>query len=158
MPTLATKILHTTLIVSHSNIALGSYKGWLSIYFVTTIISTTHLRKALRSLQNASGVYGLVVPSAEVRYPDMLVGHLIGGETLRTVLPKNEGGTGRQKLGIKGIESNASSGTKSVPGYGVKLTFDVPQGKHNGVLDVKVCWHNIVYQAQVDFGVKFLRF
>ena len=128
MPTLATKILHTTLIVSHSNIALGSYKGWLSICIITITISTTHLRKALGSLQNASGVYGLVVPSAEVRYPDMLVGHLIGGETLRTVLPKNEGVTGRQNLGMKGIGSSAASGTKSVTGCGVKFTFDVPQG------------------------------
>ena len=112
----------------------------------------------MRSLQNASGVYGLVVPSAEVRFPDMLVGHLIGGETLRTVLPKNEGATGRQNLGMKGIGSRAASGTKSVTGSGVQFTFDVPQGKHNGVLYVKVCWHNIVYQAQVDFGVKFLIF
>ena len=77
-------------------------------------------------------------------------------ETLRTVLPKNEGVTGRQNLGMKGIGSSAASGTKSVTGCGVKFTFDVPQGKHNGVMDVKVCWHNIVYQAQVDFGVKFL--
>ncbi len=128
------------------------------LLFFITIISTTHLRKSLRSLQNASGVYGLVVPSAEVRYPDMLVGHLIGGETLRTVLPKNDVGTGRRNLGIKGIVSSAVAGTKSVTGYGVKLTFNVPQGKHNGVLDVKVCRHNIVYQAQVDFGIKFLNF
>ena len=124
--------------------------------FIITIISTTHFRKSLRSLQNASGVYGLMVPSAEVRFPDMLVGHLIGGEILRTVLPKNEGGTGRQNIGMKGIGSRAASGTKSVTGHGVKFTFDVPQGKHNGVLDVKVCWHNIVYQAQVDYGVKFI--
>jgi hypothetical protein len=70
-----------------------------------------------------------MVPSAEVRFPDMLVGHLIGGEILRTVLPKNEGGTGRQNIGMKGIGSRAASGTKSVTGYGVKFTFDVPQGK-----------------------------
>jgi hypothetical protein len=128
------------------------------LLFIITIIPTTHFRKSLRSLQNASGVYGLVVPSAEVRFPDMLVGHLTGGETLRTVLPKNDVGTSRQNLGMKGIGSSAVAGTKSVSGYGVKLSFDVPQGKHNGVMDVKVCWHNIVYQAQVDFGVKFLIF
>jgi hypothetical protein len=100
----------------------------------------------------------LVVPSAEVRYPDMLVGHLKGGETLRTVLPKNEVGTGRRNLGMQGIGSSATAGTKSATSYGVKLTFDVPQGKHNGVLDVKVCWHNIVYQAQVDLVSNFLFF
>jgi hypothetical protein len=42
--------------------------------------------------------------------------------------------------------------------YGVKLVFDVPEGKHNGLLDVRVCWHNAVYQAQVEFGAKYLRF
>jgi hypothetical protein len=113
----------------------------------------------LRSLQNAAGVYGLVVPSADVRFPDMLVGHLIGGETLRTVLPKNEVGTGRRKVGTKALGSSVDAFTKSVAGYGVKLTFDVPQCKHNGLLEVRVvCWHNIVYQAQVDFGIKFLMF
>jgi hypothetical protein len=43
-------------------------------------------------------------------------------------------------------------------GYGVKLMYDVPQGKHTGVFEVRVCWHNVVYQAQVDFGIKYLRF
>ncbi len=36
-------------------------------------------RKALRSLQKASGIYGLVAPSAEVQFPGQIVGHLSGG-------------------------------------------------------------------------------
>ncbi len=43
-------------------------------------------------------------------------------------------------------------------GYGVQLTWDVPVGKFNGVLDVCVYWYDIVYQAQVDFGRKELQY
>ncbi len=41
-------------------------------------------------------------------------------------------------------------------GYGVQLTWDVAEGKHNGMLDVSVCWHDIVYLAHVDFAKKVL--
>ena len=40
-------------------------------------------RKALKSLQNVAGVYGLVVPCEEVQFPGVLVGYLTGGEPLR---------------------------------------------------------------------------
>ncbi len=40
--------------------------------------------------------------------------------------------------------------------YGELLTWDVFEGKHNGMLDVRVCWHNIVYLAHVDFATKVL--
>ena len=36
--------------------------------------------------------------------------------------------------------------------YGVKLTYDVPQTKFNGALEVRVCRHSLVYLAEVDFG------
>ncbi len=29
-------------------------------------------------------------------------------------------------------------------GYGEQLTWDVFEGKYNGMLDVRVCWHDIV--------------
>ncbi len=41
------------------------------------------------------------------------------------------------------IEASNEADVVSVMGYGVQLTFDVPEGKHNGVLDVRVCWHDI---------------
>ena len=97
------------------------------------------IRKALRSLQSVGGLYGMVVPTAEVRFPGQLVGNFVGGETLRAVLPKQE---------------DKGSGS----GYGVKFTFDVPENKFIGTLDVRVCWHSIVYRAEVDFGVKNLVF
>ena len=44
-------------------------------------------------------------------------------------------------------------------GYGLQLTYDViPMGKYNGVLCVRVCWHDIVYLAQVNFAKKALLF
>ena len=39
------------------------------------------LSKALRSLQNVSGIYGMVVPSAAVSFPGQIVGNFVGGET-----------------------------------------------------------------------------
>ena len=36
--------------------------------------------KALRSLQNASGIYGMAVASAAVEFPDEIVGHFVGGK------------------------------------------------------------------------------
>jgi hypothetical protein len=41
-------------------------------------------------------------------------------------------------------------------GYGLQLTYDVPMGQYNGILCVRVCWHDIVYLAQVDFAKKAL--
>jgi hypothetical protein len=46
----------------------------------------------------------------------------------------------------------------AVTGYGLQLTYDVPQGKYNGTLAVRVCWHDIVYVSQVNFGKKELAY
>ncbi len=130
----------------------------LASYYHT--ITTSFVRKALRSLQKAAGVYGLVVPSADVNFPECLVGHLIGGETLRAVLQKETQveGKGKGKLLLHLPKTTEDHDTRKIAGYGVKLSYDVPLGKHNGQLEVRVCWHNIVCQAQVDFGVKYLIF
>jgi len=31
------------------------------------------------------------------------------------------------------------------PGYALKITFDVPEGKAMGMLKVNACWHEIVF-------------
>jgi hypothetical protein len=94
----------------------------------------------------------MVAPCSEVTFPDLLVGHLVGGESLRVVLPKEA---------RRSPDDTSSCIVHALPkrttGYGVKLTFDVPQGKHNEQLEVRVCWHNVVYQGHVDFGNKYLR-
>ena len=49
-------------------------------------------------------------------------------------------------------QPSTSSRKEVVTGYGVKLVYDVPQNKFNGTLDVRVCWHFLVYLAEVDFA------
>ena len=54
-------------------------------------------------------------------------------------------------LVVNGLDTNT--------GYGMQLTYDVPaMGQYNGVLCVRVCWHDIVYLAQVNFAQKALAF
>ncbi len=55
-------------------------------------------------------------------------------------------------------ENEASEQEERGSGYGVKLSYDVPQSKFNGTLDVRVCWHSLVYLAKVDFGPNNLSF
>ncbi len=113
------------------------------------------LSKALRSLQNVSGIYGMVVPSAAVAFPGQIVGNFVGGANLRAVLPKPDN-NGRKESHIFREESSykdvRSPRKKVVTGYGVKLVYDVSQNKFNGTLDERVCWHSLVYLAEVDFG------
>ena len=100
-------------------------------------------------------MYGLVVPSLEVVFPGVLVGHFTGGEPLRALLPKAVNGRGQRFVKEKVSNLSQASDEGDVGhgvGYALQLTFDVPVGKHIGVLDVRFCWHDIVYQAQVDFG------
>jgi hypothetical protein len=110
-------------------------------------------RKALKSLQNVAGVYGLVVPCEEVQFPGVLVGYLTGGEPLRAILPKLLRGKQNESSSVATEEGN-----EVVTGYGLQLTHDVPQGKFNGTLVVRVCWHDIVYVSQVNFGKKELAY
>jgi hypothetical protein len=96
----------------------------------------------------------MVVPSAAVAFPGQIVGHFVGGETLRAVLPKPEKQGRKERCTFR--EESSSEDARSplkevVTGYGVKLVYDVPQNKFNGTLDVRVCWHSLVYLAEVDF-------
>ena len=127
---------------------------------LTNVFINFENRKALKTLQDIAGVYGLVVPCEEVHFPGVMVGHFTGGEPLRAVLPKGKvEGTQQRRMNV--VESKEVVGSheeerSSVVGYGVQLTFDVRDGNHNGILDVRVCWHDIVYQSQVDFAKKDL--
>ena len=82
MLTLAIRMLRTTWIVSY----LHTHQGNVVVFFFETFILShfssfiaQHFRKALRSLERAGGVYAMVAPCAEVTFPDLLVGHLVGG-------------------------------------------------------------------------------
>ena len=85
----------------------------------------------------------------------------MGGETLRAVQPKpdNQGRKGRDIFRESSSnEDERCSREEVVTGYGVKLVYDVPQNKFNGTLDVRVCWHSLVYLPEVDFGRNNLSF
>ena len=107
--------------------------------------------KALNSLEKVAGVYGLVVPCEDVQFPGAVVGHFTGGEPVRAVLPKVLGGRDMELSSEGGV-----GGTYT--GYGLQLMYDVPQGQYNGVLCVRVCWHDIVYRAEVNFAQKAFAF
>jgi hypothetical protein len=123
-------------------------------------VSQNSTRKALKSLQGLGGVYGLVVACDEVQFPGALVGHFTGGETLRVVLPKSTKGGRKQRVNKdlkEELQTSHEADGHTGAGYGVQLTWDVPESTHNGVLEVRVCWHELVYQAQVQFGMKQLQ-
>ncbi len=89
------------------------------------------------------------------------MGHFTGGEPLRAVLPTDMKGRGHRNVQDKDsilLQSSDEGDVGHGVGYGVQLTFAVPVGKHIGVLDVRICWHDVVYQAQVDFGRKKLQY
>jgi hypothetical protein len=118
-------------------------------------------RKALKSLQGLGGVYGLVAPCDEVQFPGALVGDLTGGEPLRVVLPKSTKGCRKPRVNKdlkQDMQTSDDVDAYTGAGYGVQLTLDVPEGTHNGVLEVRVCWHERVYQAHVQFGKKELQY
>jgi hypothetical protein len=105
------------------------------------------------------GVYCLVVPCDEVKFPGYVVGHFTGGEPLRAVLPKEKKHKNKEHLLSEDkevFESSHGEDMANLVGYGIQVTWDVPEGKHNGMLDVRVCWHDIVYLAHVDFAKRML--
>ena len=132
------------------------------LYYCNDMSSILYfISKALRSLQGVAGIYGMVVPSAAVQFPGQVVGHFVGGETLRAVLPKPNFQGRKRSTTVQSqssVEDELSPQREGVSGYGVKLTYDVPHGKFNGSLEVRVCWHSLVYLAEVDFGSKNLVF
>ena len=104
----------------------------------------------MKSLQYVAGLYGLVVACDDVQFPGTVVGHFTGGEPLRAVLPK--------VLGRQDTTRSSESEGGTYTGYGLQLTYDVPLGQYNGVLCVRVCWHDVVYLAEVNFAQKAFAF
>ena len=99
-------------------------------------------------------------PCTEVQFPGAVVAHLSGGECLRSLRPK----TPRKSRAC--TKSTSSSSTElqvgmppnSSSGYCLQLTYDVPQETYNGMLHVRVCWHEVVYRAELNFGASALAF
>ena len=105
----------------------------------------------MTSLGKVAGVYGLVVPCEDVQFPGAVVGHFTGGEPLRAVLPKVLRGGDTEQTSDGGVDGTYTR-------YGMQLIYDVPLGQYNGVLCVRVCWHDIVYCAEFNFAQKAFAF
>ena len=113
--------------------------------------------EALRSLQRAAGIYGFVSPCTEVQFPGAIVAHLSGGECLRSLLPKTSRKTSRKtRASSSSNELEVGTPPNSSSGYCLQLTYDVPQQTYNGMLHVRVCWHEVVYRAELNFGASEL--
>ena len=92
------------------------------------------MRKALQSLQGAGGAYCLVAAHEDHDVRGSLRGFQ-AGDSLRVLRPKeNEGASQQQQKGAR------------YPGYALKITWDVPEGKAMGMLKVNACWHEIVFK------------
>ena len=96
-------------------------------------------RNALRTLQQAGGAYCLVTTHEdhEVR---AALRNFIEGDCLRVLRPKDDDGGPR-----------ADQPSARYPGYALKMTFDVPAGKAMGMLNVKACWHEVVFKNEFGF-------
>ena len=97
------------------------------------------LRTKLRCVQSASGIYGMVAAPDKTSLLHPVVGRFTTGQTIRVVRPADVLTVHPFKLS----ESKCS---------GLQLTFDVPRGKSNGNLTVRVCWCTIVYRDELKFA------
>ncbi len=100
-----------------------------------------------------------------VEFPGQIqiLGNFVDGETLRAVLPKPDGKVRKQTRALReesSCENELSPQKEGVSSYGVKLSYYVASTSTqlNGTLDVRVCWHSLVYLAEVDFGRNSLSF
>ena len=95
-------------------------------------------KESLKESTERSGGVWSGYPLSRCYYSRSLGGHFTGGEPLRAVLPKDMKGRGHRNVQDKNItllQSSAEGDVGHGVGYGVQLTFDVPVGKHIGVLD-----------------------
>ena len=100
---------------------------------------TAHTRRVLRRLQGASGIYGMVAAPDKTTLLHPVVGRFTTGQTIRVVQPAEVLTVHPWKI----VDSKCC---------GLRLTYDVPRGKCNGTLTVRVCWCTIVYRDEVQFA------
>ncbi len=72
------------------------------------------------------------------------------GDILRVLRPKGE-----KEVGILDIDATLAVPEKLVaryPGHAVKLTWDLPARKTQGILKVNACWHDIVFRHECGYA------
>jgi hypothetical protein len=97
------------------------------------------LRKALQALQHAGGAHCLVATHEDHDVRASLRGFQ-EGDGLRILRAKEDD-----------VGSRTDQQAARYPGYALKMTFGVPEGKAMGMLNVKACWHEVVYKKEFGF-------
>jgi hypothetical protein len=80
-------------------------------------------------------------------------GNFNEGDNIRVIRPK-ESRAGRKRdkdNDVHGLKTERKECGHRHVGYGLKLTFDLPQGKAVGKLKIRACWHDIVFRNEFGF-------
>ena len=112
-----------------------------------------YIRYALKSLQGAGGAYCLVTGGKDHEVRGGSLRGFSEGDNIRVLRPKDS--VKRQnvvkKKNANGEDNVCAPVSTTAVGYGLKLTWDVPVGKANGILTVRACWHDIVFRNELGF-------
>ncbi len=93
----------------------------------------------MQTLQQAGGAYCLVA-THEFHDNRASLRNFQEGDCPRVLRAKEDAGA---------LRTDQSS--TRYPGYALKMSFDVPVGKAMGMLNVKACWHEIVFKNEYGF-------
>jgi hypothetical protein len=108
---------------------------------------------ALKSLQGIGGAYCLVTPGRDHVVRGGNFRNFNEGDNIRVIRPK-ESRAGRKRdkdNDVHGLKTERKECGHRHVGYGLKLTFDLPQGKAVGKLKIRACWHDIVFRNEFGF-------
>ena len=106
-------------------------------------------RKSLQSLQHVGGAYSLAAAPKDHEVRASIRGFQ-EGDNLRVLRPKDE--KEGDKCDIDDILALPERLVARYPGYALKLTWDVPVCKTQGILKVNACWHDIVFRNECGFA------
>jgi len=105
-------------------------------------------------LQGVGGAYCLVTAGKDHSGRGGSLRGFSEGDNIRVIRPKIPRMTKRERMeqpqDVENYNVTAAQGKGSV-GYGLKLTFVLPVGKAVGVLQVRACWHDIVFRNELGF-------
>ena len=105
-------------------------------------------------MQGVGGAYCLVTAGKDHSGRGGSLRGFSEGDNIRVIRPKIPRMTKRERMeqpqDVENYNDTAAQGKGSV-GYGLKLTFVLPVGKAVGVLQVRACWHDIVFRNELGF-------
>ena len=103
-------------------------------------------RKALQTLQHAGGAYCLVAADKNHDVRASLRGFQ-EGDNLRVLRAKEDI---VESVNVQEVALSQRPVAR-YPGYALKMTWDVPEGKPLGMLSVNACWHEVVFKHEWGF-------